>query len=541
VTCVNSPASVGPGVGNGTVTPVASFAAGNASDYTIASQNSAWSIIPAPSNLNISCPSSVAYNGAAQTPCSATVTGAGGLNQSVNVGYFNNTNVGTATATATFANPNYLTSTKMVNFSITPAPLTVTAGGYSGTYDGHTHALSACVVSPNPDHLTCTNSPAGPVGPDVTTGAVVVAPVLSGSAGNYSVTPNNGSYTITPLAVTLTAGTYSGVYDGSAHAPSACASSYSGVTCANNPASVGPGVSSGVTNPVASFPAGNASDYTLTKATGTYSITKAPTSSTITWAPPAAITYGTLLSAAQLNATSTVAGTFTYTPAAGTLLPAGPQTLSATFNPGDSTDYASGVAGVPLTVNKAGTTTTIAVATTQTSAGTTAAITATVHPQISGTPTGTVTYLSGTTTLGSAAVGTPFTTPVLPVGTDQLSAVYSGDANFLTSTSAKTTVTSVAPTNIILIPALNHVFYPASSVAYTVIVPLQLLKLVSGTVTVYDGTTLIGTFPVLPTGVVVGITPQLSVGTHNLRAVYSGNSQYPAGQSPIETVTVSAL
>ena len=38
---------------------------------------------------------------------------------------------------------------------------------------------------------------------------------------------------------------------------------------------------------------------------------------TITWAAPADITYGTALSATQLNATATVPGTFVYTPAAG--------------------------------------------------------------------------------------------------------------------------------------------------------------------------------------------------------------------------------
>ena len=50
---------------------------------------------------------------------------------------------------------------------------------------------------------------------------------------------------------------------------------------------------------------------------------------TITWATPAAITSGTALSATQLDATASVPGTFTYTPAAGTVLGAGTQTLSS--------------------------------------------------------------------------------------------------------------------------------------------------------------------------------------------------------------------
>ena len=61
---------------------------------------------------------------------------------------------------------------------------------------------------------------------------------------------------------------------------------------------------------------------------------------TITWATPASITYGTALSATQLNATATVPGTFVYTPAAGTVLTAGAaQTLSVTFTPTDTVDY----------------------------------------------------------------------------------------------------------------------------------------------------------------------------------------------------------
>ena len=48
---------------------------------------------------------------------------------------------------------------------------------------------------------------------------------------------------------------------------------------------------------------------------------------TITWATPAAITYGTALSATQLNATSSVPGTLPTRRPAGTVLPPAPQTL----------------------------------------------------------------------------------------------------------------------------------------------------------------------------------------------------------------------
>jgi len=77
------------------------------------------------------------------------------------------------------------------------------------------------------------------------------------------------------------------------------------------------------------------------------------TTPAITWATPSAITYGTALSATQLNASSTVAGTFAYIPAAGTVLGAGSQTLSVTFTPTNTTDYTTATATVQLTVNQA--------------------------------------------------------------------------------------------------------------------------------------------------------------------------------------------
>jgi len=72
-----------------------------------------------------------------------------------------------------------------------------------------------------------------------------------------------------------------------------------------------------------------------------------------TWATPAAITYGTPLSAAQLDASSTAAGSFNYTPALGAMLTAGAQTLSVTFTPTDATDFTTATQTVQLTVNKA--------------------------------------------------------------------------------------------------------------------------------------------------------------------------------------------
>ncbi len=80
-------------------------------------------------------------------------------------------------------------------------------------------------------------------------------------------------------------------------------------------------------------------------------VLKAPT--TITWNAPADITYGTLLSTNELNATTSVPGNLSYSPAAGALLNAGTQTLSVIFTPTDSVNYEATNAAVSITVNKA--------------------------------------------------------------------------------------------------------------------------------------------------------------------------------------------
>lgn len=90
-----------------------------------------------------------------------------------------------------------------------------------------------------------------------------------------------------------------------------------------------------------------------TTATASVNLTVNQSAATITWPAPTAITYGTALSAAQLNATASVPGTFVYTPASGTILTAGSHTLNVTFTPTDSVDYPTTSASVPLTVSKA--------------------------------------------------------------------------------------------------------------------------------------------------------------------------------------------
>jgi len=154
-----------------------------------------------------------------------------------------------------------------------------------------------------------------------------------------------------------------------------------------------------------------------------------PATPRISWATPAAIQYGTALSATQLNATTAVAGTFTYSPALGTVLQAGAQRLSVTFTPSEPIDYTTATANVTLTVNQ-------------------------VSPGLSWTNPGAITYgtplgamqLNATASVPGAFVYTPAPGAVLPAGSQTLSVKFipSDAADYATATGTVTLVVNQA-------------------------------------------------------------------------------------------------
>jgi hypothetical protein len=170
-------------------------------------------------------------------------------------------------------------------------------------------------------------------------------------------------------------------------------------------------------------------DYTTATATVTLTVNQA--TPTITWATPAAITYGTPLSATQLNASSNVAGSFDYSLAAGTVLGAGAHTLTVTFTPTDTTDDTTATATVTLTVNQAASTFTW---------GAPGAIT--FGTPLSGT------QLNATSTLPGKFTYSPAAGTVLRAGQQTLTAVFtpSDTADYMSaSTSITLTVNPAEP------------------------------------------------------------------------------------------------
>jgi hypothetical protein len=92
-------------------------------------------------------------------------------------------------------------------------------------------------------------------------------------------------------------------------------------------------------------------NYTPAEATVTLTVAEVIPAS-ITWLDPHSISYGTPLSAEQLNAASSIPGSFVYAPAAGEVLPAGKHKLSVIFTPKHEERYAKVQANVTLLVEE---------------------------------------------------------------------------------------------------------------------------------------------------------------------------------------------
>src|SRR5207248_2552065 len=108
-----------------------------------------FNIAKAPSTTTVSCPSSVTYTGSALTPCMASVTGVGGLNQSLTVNYANNVNAGTATASASFGgDANHTGSSDSKTFTIAQAGSTTAVScPASVTYTGAAQTPCSATVT----------------------------------------------------------------------------------------------------------------------------------------------------------------------------------------------------------------------------------------------------------------------------------------------------------------------------------------------------------------------------------------------------------
>jgi len=143
----------------------------------------------------------------------------------------------------------------------------------------------------------------------------------------------------------------------------------------------------------------------------------------------------------------------------------GSYSISATYTADSNSSFnsSSNSNTLGVTITKATTTTGVVSSATSVAPGGSVTLTATVNTTSNGAgPTGTVQFMNGTSALGSAAACTPtaasstapalctatLTTTLSTAGTNSITAVYSGDTNYATSTSGaiSITVTGLATT-----------------------------------------------------------------------------------------------
>ena len=157
-----------------------------------------------------------------------------------------------------------------------------------------------------------------------------------------------------------------------------------------------------------------------------------------------------------------------------------------------------------------------------------------------GTPTGTVTFLDGTTTLSTGTLSSgsaKFATASLGGGSHSITASYGGDTNFnaAKSSALAQTVNKATPT-VTLTSNLNPSTY-GSSVTFTAVLAGPGAP-PSAAVTFLDGTTTLGT--VTPSnGTAAYSTTALKGGSHSITAAFAGDTNYNAATSGVLTEAVN--
>ncbi len=219
--------------------------------------------------------------------------------------------------------------------------------------------------------------------------------------------------------------------------------------------------------------------------------------------------------------------------------------LSAAYQ-GNATDLASTSNAVNLTLTQslAATSTQLSSAATQLTAGQTILLTSSVTAANHGTtPTGTVNFYLGATKLGTAALNNGYAsytlTATMAPGTYQLTAVYAGNAQDSSSSSAPLSITiapSVVATTTSLTASASELAPAQPFTLNAVVAPKSGTTVPQGTVTFYLGQTAIGTATLSGGKATASVTNSFASGAYQLTAAYSGSSS----TNPQEGASVSA-
>ncbi len=356
---------------------------------------------------------------------------------------------------------NYsITFAPVTTGTITARPLTVDFTAANKTYDGTAAAtITGCSLAGvlGGDTVACDYGGATASFADANVGTAKTVTgsgfALTGAqAGNYAITTTHTTTAdITALGLTVDFTAANKTYDGTAAATiTGCslagvlggdtvACDYGGATASFADANVG--TAKTVTGSGFALTGAQAGNYAITTThTTTADITARPVAVTadpktkVYGAPDPALTYevtsgsvvfGDNFSGALTRVAGENVGTYAITQ--GTL------TLGSNY-------YLTYV-GANLTITQASTSTGLTSSLNPSILGQSVTFTATVSVVSpgAGTPTGTVTFMDSSTTLGTGTLNgsgvATYTTSVLAVGSHSITAVYGGDSNFIASTS----------------------------------------------------------------------------------------------------------
>ncbi|HEY8023549.1 MAG TPA: Ig-like domain-containing protein, partial [Burkholderiaceae bacterium] len=166
--------------------------------------------------------------------------------------------------------------------------------------------------------------------------------------------------------------------------------------------------------------------------------------------------------------------------------------------------------------------------------GQTVVLTATV---VGASPTGNVTFMNGATNLGSRSLTSGSATLSVPFnakGTFSLTAVYAGDSNNATSTSAAKSLTVLNASTTTLSYSGTPPIGTGQGVTLTAAVSATSP---TGTVSFYDGATSLGS-GTIASGSATLATSFATAGSHSVTAVYNGDASNAGSTSAAQNINV---
>ena len=527
----------------GSVTVNASYA-GDANHTGSSATQVSFAITKAASSTVITCSaSSFVYTGLAQTPCgSAVVTGAGGLSTTATVIYASNTNVGTATANASYAgDANHTGSTAtQQTFAITKASVVVNAPIVNITYNT---AIPPVGFSTTPATVMAdwTSVPTcavyAPLGVVALTGVQPAGTYETrcsgGVSANYSISSYvKGSLTIaqapTVTTITCTTPTYTGV----ALTPCTASVTGSGLTTITGVPTYTNNINAGVNTASATYSYAGTANYLPSTATVNFTINKATSTVTVTCSVTTAVYTGVAITPCGTTAAVTgVGGLSTTTPIVYTnnlTVTTADKLATATGTYAGDANHATATASKTYTITKAPATATI------TCTGTTFVYTAAAITPCS----------ASVTSVGVALTATPTYTANTNVGTATAAYTYAGDTNHasVVATAKTFTITKASSVTKVTCPTTTSTYTGAAITPCTAtltgpgltaaITPTYVNNTNPGTATAsyaYAGTTNVNASSASATFTIVAITPTI---------VYTGTQI--ANSASTSTLTLSS-